>query len=61
MSKIYNVGFDQSLMKFRLTPSVFGCAESTSPEVEATSFAETYQGFPLRGSCHEVTDEVAKV
>ena len=27
-------------MKFELTPSVFGYAESTSPEVEAMRFAE---------------------
>ena len=43
MSKIYNVGFDQSLMKIKITPFVFGCAESTSPEVEATGLAEISQ------------------
>ena len=32
---------------------------ATSTEVEATEFVETFQGFPLRGSCHKVTDEVS--
>ena len=49
-------------LRLRLTPNPPSRRGAASlPSVEAMRLAETYQGFPLRGICHEVTDEVAKV
>ena len=55
-------GLKESLMKFYLTPSVFGYAESTSPEVEATEIAKIFRlstSSVIATLCHLLLKEKA--